>query len=238
MCANADGSCSSSSTCSSPSLYTHRNSISSTSSASSWSLHDDLDQFDSCRIHDDSLSYARKPSGTTNQAIVPLLSPLTLDTYSNSKRPTAFSLPAACFASLSISAKKKPLSTSSSSFTVTTASPPTPKVPFKLKAVQPALPQLTTTTTTTTPKERGRGRRRSVEPRDDDYDDDASRSRRRRRRSSSRSPCRSILSWQWPSVDRRGRATAEELDGWGSSLFAPGYGSGRSGLVARERKRS
>jgi hypothetical protein len=33
----------------------------------------------------------------------------------------------------------------------------------------------------------------------------------------------------------RGRMRVEDLDGIGSSIEAPGYGSGRSGLVNRER---
>lgn len=38
-----------------------------------------------------------------------------------------------------------------------------------------------------------------------------------------------------PRPRTRGRTRVEELDGIGSSIEAPGYGNGRSGLVNRER---
>ena len=193
------------------------------------------------------LRYARRPSATNNHSTVPtihqsmsstsdsssallpptpsnddLSDPDDSDLFSEKGSDSALhpsphtskrtcgpaSLPP-CFSLLQMSSdpQSSPVS-SSSGRTIARPSPPTPKLPesFQHLAIH------------TTPRGRRRARRQSSS--DSSHSEQVERGRATLRGSSSRG--------------RRGRARNDELQGIGFSSQAPGFGSGRSGLVGRD----
>lgn len=173
----------------------------------------------------DALRYARRPSATNNHSTVPAVHrrmSSTSDSSSAARRPfddlsdpedaDLFSQKGSdravrlppCFSLLQTSQPQSSPVSSSSGRTVARPSPPTPKLPES--------------SLYSTPRGRRRARRQSST--------DSSHSEQVE---GGRATLRGSM-----TGGRRGRARNDELDGIGFSSEAPGFGSGRSGLVGRD----